>query len=171
MDAKEPFPVNIADLDAVREEVPRVAKIVEDKREVVRQAQREFAYWSQVLERLRLLAGEPKSERKQARQETGRLSSVEAVVKVINDSAIELGTGEVYERLRNDFKRDTVTWALWKASQDGRIQHPGKGRYASLDYEPRQRALPKPASGGQAAGQENEADSPVSGPSASGERG
>src|SRR4051812_1870539 len=117
MPTKEPFQVDLADLDSVRSKIPEVRKTVESKREQVRVAQRDFAYWNAVLDRLTILAGE-KRENGSARARKKikpKLSAIESVVKALGESAVPLRASELDGRLPDPLDRKTIAWALWKA--------------------------------------------------------
>lgn len=137
MPTKKTFEINIADLEEVRSKIPEVEAIVEAKRDEVSTAQREFAYWQQVLDRLRLLSGPPRSERASDNGEVVRKpTATDEVLRIVNESGVPLRASEVISRLENRLPRDTVNWALWKLNRENRVQRVGTGVYASLDYEP-----------------------------------
>jgi hypothetical protein len=139
---KDPFEINLADLDEIRAKIPEVEQIVEQRREVVSAAQRDFAYWQSILDRLRLVAGQKtiaKTGTAKARAtvgvvSTGSESALDRIVRVLNESAIPLRADDVSTRLEKPMAEKTIRWALWKASKEERIQKLETGLYASLDY-------------------------------------
>ena len=134
MATKDPFEINIADLDEVRSKLVQVEEIVEEKRELVSLAQREFAYWQGILDRLRLVTGQPARAVRAEKLEVATPSAVEVVVTAINQSAVPLRASDVESRLTDPPARKTISWALWKAHKDQRIGKLSDGLYASLDY-------------------------------------
>jgi hypothetical protein len=139
--AKEPFQVDLADLDSVRAKIPEVRKTVESKREQVRVAQRDFAYWNQLLERLLMLAGEKRDKATHTNAKPAKANAVESVVKALDESAVPLRAADLAGRVEQPLERKTLAWALWKAARDNRIQRIETGLYAPLDYEPEQEEL------------------------------
>lgn len=132
MATKEPFPIDLADLDSIRSKIPEVESIVESKREEVSVAQREFAYWQAILDRMRLIAGQRIDGGKKG---TGsKETALDLVVRIVNESAVPVRAAEVGARLDNTMKRETINWALWKAFREGKIEKISTGRYAPLGY-------------------------------------
>lgn len=133
MATKKPFEIDISDLEAIRAKLMQAEDTLEDKREMVREAQREFAYWQSVVDRLRLLAGPTKAA---ARPDTGRAPTAGSIVVSSVTASVEpLRASDIMRMHPELSSRDTVSYSLWKAEKDGEIKRVGPGLYARLDYE------------------------------------
>jgi hypothetical protein len=135
---KRSYQVDIADLDDVRAKIAEVAQVVEEKREAMSQAARDLHYWTSVLDRLKLIAGERRqAAKKSADEKQGTI--LDAVVGEVKRAQGPTTANEIEASLTMmglpDVKRKTIGWALWKAHNDGLIRRVGKGLYAPLDWQ------------------------------------
>jgi hypothetical protein len=142
MATKKPFEINLADLEEIRSKIREVEAIVEEERERVSEAQRQFAYWQSILDRLRLVSGQKPTHKATTRGTSPTTaegeSAIDRIVRTLHESAIPLRANGVAGRLTEPMTEKTVRWALWKAGKEGRIQKLEPGLYASLDYTPSQ---------------------------------
>jgi hypothetical protein len=171
VETKRPFEIDLADLDSIKGQIPGVEAKVEEIREEVRMAQREFAYWSALLDRLRVLTGATGQSSK-AQPKRREPNAIELVSEVVNDSAVPLRAADVAGRITKPLERKTINWALWKAADENRIQRVGQGVYAPLSFKftKLDELLLEGADNGTSEAS-NEPDSPLSRESSSGEDG
>ena len=119
----ENFEVNIADPASIKKALDRATKEVSAKR-------RELEYWTQMRNRLLVLAGQ------QPRRRDVDSTIFDAVVDTVDKHGAPLRAAEVVELLPEGIPPKTISWSLWKAEQDGLIQKIDHGLYAALGYKP-----------------------------------
>lgn len=129
---KEPFKIDISDPGVIKEQIPLVEAQVEGARAAMRDAQEDLTYWNTILDRLRLLSGEPRPTLDVSTNKTIQ----SAVLDIVNASPAPLRATDVIKQLPKPTKRETVSWALWNAEREGLIQRLGHGLYASLAVSP-----------------------------------
>lgn len=130
-----PFEIDVANLDEIRRKIPEVEQLVEEKREAASVAQKELAYWLAISERLRLLAGKPRSA--EDRDSAQRGPSVQSrVVEALTASDRAWRAPDLRRELLPDVEQKTVGWALWKSEREGLIKRISPGVYSALSYEP-----------------------------------
>jgi hypothetical protein len=145
--ARRSFEIDIADPESVRRRIPEISALVEQKREEIRAAQRDFEYWAAVLEHLELIAGEPPKARPRGRAQRRRPTIFDSVVEEVQRAGKPLTAPEITAQLAligRSVNPKTVSWSLWKANQEGLIGRVGPGLYARVGYR-RDDLLPQPA--------------------------
>lgn len=139
--------INIADPDDIRAKFPEIERMVAKKHD-------EWVQWDKLAADLAKVAGVRRSNAQRGKRTSARSSRApqarkpsaqDLVVQVVEAAGSVLASGEVAERVnvqvKEPIKRDTITWALWKAEQDGQVQKIKKGVYAPLGYKPSQSEL------------------------------
>jgi hypothetical protein len=136
--AKDSFEVDILDKKAIRAKLPELHSIIEEKR-------KELAELVGRYEQLRTWAGIPARSKPKpgsvralgAALDSARSpSSVDEVVAVLEREKRPMRSRDVVVEMGTDAKRDTVSWALWEAERQERIQRLSTGLYAALGYKP-----------------------------------
>lgn len=120
------FQVDVFDKKAIREKLPELQTLLEEKRRELHELEERYSA-------LREWAGLAANSRAKS---TVPSTAIEEVVAIIERAGRPMRAREVVVEMGPDAKRDTAAWAMWAAEGAGLLKRESKGLYAPLGYEP-----------------------------------
>jgi hypothetical protein len=121
------FEVDVLDKKAIRERLPELQALLEQKR-------RELAELQERYDQLRRWAGFP-VHRPSLTKGAPSSSSIDEVVTILERAQRPMRSREVVLEMGPSAKRETASWALWSAEAAGLIQRLERGLYAPRGWK------------------------------------
>jgi hypothetical protein len=139
MAEKPQLKINLADPEDIKAKLPHARTMLDAKRRIVKEAERDFDNWALLVKRLEVLAGvETKGKAKGGAAGQKGAPMQDAVVQVVENEGRPMTPPRVAEILREDgvpvTSTNAINAALYAAEKHGRLVKPRKGLYAPKGY-------------------------------------
>ena len=121
------IPIDLSDSESIRQKIPEIKQIVGEKQHALQEAQADFETWSQLLDRLRLLAGlVVRIEENSGHPDDVSPEALDAVVSVVEEAGSPIQPVGVHSALSQEGHsvagREAVFHTLVAATRLGRLQ-------------------------------------------------